>query len=109
MRLQAEGRLTGEAGRQALRLAAEARAGQALTAVRTAGGTPAARSRGLAAAARGYEEALGMLGRIGITRPTLRTRELIFLRNLRDVYRAMGATAESRAVDERIRTAGGTP
>jgi len=50
-----------------------------------------------------------MLGRIGITRPTLRTRELIFLRNLRDVYRAMGATAESRAVDERIRTAGGTP
>jgi hypothetical protein len=93
---------TGEAGRQALRLAAEARAGQALTASLTAAGTPAARTRRLTGAARGYEEALGLLSRTGVSRPSLRARELVFLRNLRDVYQAMGATDQLRAVEERI-------
>ncbi|XVU28390.1 hypothetical protein ACQPZJ_15500 [Actinoplanes sp. CA-054009] len=107
------GPLSGEAGRQSLRLAAEARAGQALTArsaaltAVTVSGPFTVRSRGLADAARGYEEALALLGGIGVDRPVLRERELVFLRNLRDVYAAMGATAETRAVDDRIRRAGG--
>ncbi|MFF5076051.1 hypothetical protein ACFY36_03295 [Actinoplanes sp. NPDC000266] len=107
------GPLSGEAGRQSLRLAAEARAGQALTArsaalaAVTVGGPFTVRSRGLAEAARGYEEALALLASIGVDRPVIRERELVFLRNLREVYAAMGATAETRAVEERIRQAGG--
>jgi len=92
--------LHGEAERQSTRLAAEARAGQALAA------WVAGRN---AEAAIAYEEALGLLSRIQVDRPTIRERELIFLHNLRDVYRAMHATAESEAVEARIRRAGGTP
>ncbi|WP_328473528.1 tetratricopeptide repeat protein [Actinoplanes sp. NBC_00393] len=102
LRLHAGGGLTAGAGRQSLRLAAEARAGQALTAYLTEGGPSA-----MATAAQGYEEAIGMLDRIGMTRPTIRERKLVFLRNLRDVYDAMNAPAEARAVDEQIRAAGG--
>ncbi|WP_045744894.1 tetratricopeptide repeat protein [Actinoplanes rectilineatus] len=90
--------LTAEAGRQALRLAAEARAGQALTAHLT--GEPVV-------AARAYREAITMLDRMGVDRPTIRQRELIFLRNLRAVYAGMGAAAELQDVDARIRVAGG--
>ncbi|MEU4422149.1 tetratricopeptide repeat protein [Actinoplanes sp. NPDC024001] len=100
--LQANGaaELHGEAERQSTRLAAEARAGQALAA------WVAGRN---AEAAIAYEEALGMLSRIQVDRPSLRERELIFLHNLRDVYRAMDATAESEDVEARIRRAGGKP
>jgi hypothetical protein len=92
---------TGPVLRQALGHA-EARAGQALTASLTATGTPTARTRRLTEAARGYEEALGLLSRTGMSRPSLRARELVFLRNPRDVYQAMGATDRLRAVEERI-------
>lgn len=96
-------RLTEEAGRQSLRLAAEARAGQALVIFLTRSGPPDAQQRKLARAAEAYEEALGLLGRIGVTRPTIRQRELVFLKNLREVYRAQNASAKVAAIDERIR------
>ncbi|WP_433361025.1 tetratricopeptide repeat protein [Actinoplanes sp. CA-142083] len=99
LRAYADSDLPGEAGRQSMRLAAEARAGQALTAWQ-------ARRNPQAAIA--YEEALGLLGRIDVDRPTLRDRKLILLRNLRDVYRAMHATAQADDVEARIRRAGGT-
>ncbi|MEU4561075.1 tetratricopeptide repeat protein [Actinoplanes sp. NPDC023936] len=102
-RVHASAGLTEEAGRQSSRLAAEARAGQALSAHLTAGGNAAR----LADAATAYQEAITLLGRIGVDRPTIRERELIFLRNLREVYRAMEARAEFEAVDARIRDAGG--
>jgi tetratricopeptide (TPR) repeat protein len=89
-----------EAGRQALRLRAEARAGLALTA------WLAGR---YAEAAAGYEEALGLLSRVTVDRPTLRERELLFLKNLREVYAAMKDTASAEEVAARIRRAGGTP
>jgi tetratricopeptide (TPR) repeat protein len=101
LRMQAVEHLTGEAGRQALRLAAEARAGQALTASLTAGG--------MRAAACGYEEALDLLARTGVNRPSLRARKLVFLHNLQDAYRAMGAKTLTRMAENRIRLAGGTP
>lgn len=92
--------LSPEAGRQSMRLAAEARAGQALSA------WMAGRN---AEATIGYEEALGLLSRIGVDRPTIRERELLFLRNLGDVYRAMRATGRAEEIDARIRRAGGEP
>ena len=88
----------GEARRQSLRLAAEARAGQALTAWRT--GHPAA-------AAAAYEDAVSMLHAIGLVRPTIQERERIFLRNLRDTYLAMNATRQAEAVNARLIRAGG--
>jgi tetratricopeptide (TPR) repeat protein len=98
LRTQAAGRLTGEAGRQSLRLAAEARAGQALSAWRS--GRPAS-------ATASYEEALTLLSRTGIIRPTIQARERVFLRNLRDVYREMNALTEAESADQRLRLAGG--
>ncbi|MBG0568528.1 hypothetical protein [Actinoplanes aureus] len=92
--------LHGEAGRQAMRLAAEARAGQALGAWRSQRNSQAALA---------YEEALGLLGQIEVDRPTLRDRKLVFLRNLRDVYLSMHATAQAEDVEARIRRAGGKP
>jgi tetratricopeptide (TPR) repeat protein len=89
---------SGEARRQSQRLAAEARAGQALTAWRTGD---------LAAAAAAYEEAVSMLHAIGVVRPTLQERERIFLRNLRDTYLAMNATRQAEAVKARLIRAGG--
>ena len=89
---------SGEARRQSLRLAAEARAGQALTAWR---------SGHLAAAAAAYEEAVSMLHAIGVVRPTIQERERIFLRNLRDTYLAMNATRQAEAVNARLIRAGG--
>jgi DNA-binding SARP family transcriptional activator len=100
LRMQAASALTGEAGRQALRLAAEARAGQALTAWRQGR---------LDLASPGYEEAIALLHAIGVSRTTIHDRELTFLRNLRDVHRARNATAQADAVAERIRLAGGNP
>lgn len=88
----------GETRRQSLRLAAEARAGQGLTAW-LAGS--------LTAATAAYEEAVGMLHAIGVVRPTIQERERIFLRNLRDAYLAMNATREAEAVDARLIRAGG--
>jgi hypothetical protein len=102
LRAQAAAGLTEEAGRQALRMAAEARAGHALTAYLTAGGSKAVAGRGLSNAAHAYEDAIGLLDRIGVARPTVRERKLIFLRNLHGVYEAMGATADLRAVEARI-------
>jgi tetratricopeptide (TPR) repeat protein len=103
LRTQAAVGLTEEAGRQALRLAAEARAGQALTAYLTAGRGDAVTMRGLSGAALAYEDAIALLDRIGVARPTVRDRKLVFLRNLHGVYEAMGATADLRAVEARIR------
>jgi tetratricopeptide (TPR) repeat protein len=105
LRAQAAAGLTEEAGRQALRMAAEARAGHALTAYLTAGGGTAVTGRGLSDAALAYEDAVGLLDRIGVARPAVRERKLIFLRNLHGVYEAMGATADLRAVEARIRRA----
>ncbi|BCY09106.1 tetratricopeptide repeat protein [Actinoplanes sp. L3-i22] len=90
----------GEARRQSQRLAAEARAGQALTAWRTGH---------LTAAAAAYEEAVSMLHAIGVVRPTIQDRERIFLRNLRDTYLAMNATRQAEAVNARLIRAGGVP
>ncbi|GGK78615.1 hypothetical protein [Mangrovihabitans endophyticus] len=98
LRAQAIAGLRGETGRQAMRLAAEARAGQALTAWS---------SQRYDRAAVAYEEALGLLSRIGVDRPTIRDREQIFLHNLRDVYAASGAAAQARDVEARIRRTGG--
>ncbi|SNY37590.1 hypothetical protein [Paractinoplanes atraurantiacus] len=109
LRLHEDGRLSAEAGRQSLRLAAEARAGQALpapltaVATRSTTGPFAVRPHELTEAARAYEEALALLDRIDVDRPALRERKLVFLRNLREVYEATGATTETRTVDERIR------
>ncbi|MFC7529261.1 tetratricopeptide repeat protein [Actinoplanes sp. GCM10030250] len=89
---------SGEARRQSLRLAAEARAGQALTAWR---------SGDLAGAAVAYEEAVSMLHAIGVVRPTIQERERIFLRNLRDTYVAMNESSQAEAVDARLLRAGG--
>jgi hypothetical protein len=92
----------GEGVRHSLRLAAEARAGQALIAFMTADQPGAAQFGGYPAAAEAYEEALQLLGRIDVTRPTNVQRELTFLRNLRSVYRAMHESARLAEVDERI-------
>ncbi|WP_305783628.1 hypothetical protein [Symbioplanes lichenis] len=74
--LHRAGRMSGEAGRQAARLAAEARAAQALTAWR---------SGDLREAAASYEAALALLSTVGVTRPTIRDRERLFRKNLDDV------------------------
>jgi tetratricopeptide (TPR) repeat protein len=97
---EATAELTGGAGRHGLRLAAEARAGQALTGYLTADG----RFGRYVEAARAYQDALGLLAR---SHPATREREVVFLRNLRNVYRAMETPESVRAVDERIRAAGG--
>jgi tetratricopeptide (TPR) repeat protein len=89
---------SGEARRQSLRLAAEARAGQGLTAWR---------SGSLTTAVAAYEEAVSMLHAIGVVRPTIQERERIFLRNLRDTYLAMHATRQAEAVSARLIRAGG--
>jgi tetratricopeptide (TPR) repeat protein len=101
LRLHATARLAGGDARHALRLAAEATAGQALTAFLTANQPDAVRYGGYPAAAAAYEEALQLLNRIDVIRPTNLERELIYLRNLRSVYQAMGAS-ERGDVDERI-------
>jgi hypothetical protein len=92
----------GGGARQALRLAAEARAGQALTAFLTAGTPSDDRFGGLPAAAAAYEEALGLLGRIDVVRRTNLQREQVLLRNLRRVYEAMAERDLVADVDDRI-------
>ncbi|WP_345071640.1 hypothetical protein [Phytohabitans flavus] len=101
LRLHATGGLAGGEARHSLRLAAEAKAGQALTAYLTAGQSDAARYGGYQTAAAAYEEALALLDRIDVVRPRNLERELIYLRNLRSVYQAMDAP-ELTDVDARI-------
>jgi hypothetical protein len=101
LRLHRTTRPTGGAARHALRLAAEARAGQALTAFLTAG-RPDQRYGGHRAAAVAYEEALRLLGGVGVVRRTNTERELVFLRNLRSVYEAMADPVRVADVDRRI-------
>ncbi len=105
LRLHATGRPADGDARHSLLLAAEAKAGQALTAFLTADEPDAARYGGYPTAAAAYEEALRVLGSIDVERPTTVERELIYLRNLRSVYRGMDAVTELRNVDERISAA----
>jgi hypothetical protein len=102
LRLHGTTPMTGAAARQALRLAAEARAGQALTALLTARQPDGARYGGYAAATTGYEDALRLLGRMDVVRRTNVDRELVFLRNLRTAYVALDAPAKLSDVDRRI-------
>jgi hypothetical protein len=48
-----------------------------------------------------------MLHAIGVVRPTIKERERIFLRNLRDTYLAMNATRQAEAANARLIRAGG--
>ncbi|MET8152415.1 AfsR/SARP family transcriptional regulator [Actinoplanes sp. NPDC049668] len=105
LRLRPAGRPMDGNARHSRLLAAEARAGQALTAFLTADGPGAARYGGYPAAAAAYEDALRLLGGMDVERPTMVERELVYLRNLRSVYRAMDAGTELRGVDGRISAA----
>lgn len=107
LRLHATSRLAGGDARYSLRLAAEAKAGQALAAFLTADQPDAARYGGYQAAAAAYEEALRLLDRIDVVRPTNLKRELVYLGNLRSVYEAMDAP-QLGDVDERISTTSST-
>ncbi|GIF75468.1 hypothetical protein [Asanoa siamensis] len=91
------------APRQRLPLAAEARAGQALTAYLTADKPEtAARYGGYPAAVDAYEEALALLARVDVVRPTHVRRELVLLRNLAAVHERMGAPDRAAEVEDRI-------
>jgi hypothetical protein len=94
LRLAAGTPLRGTTARQARWLAAEARAGQALTALVS--------TRAYAVAAAGYEEALDMLAGIDVVRSTHLKREITLLRNLRYAYEQQARTADVARTDARI-------
>jgi hypothetical protein len=102
LRLHASAHLSDGSARHALRLAAEARAGEALTAFLTVGRPEEARYGGYPAAATAYEEALRLLHRIDVVRLANLEREVILLRNLRAVYQAWPAAGKLAEVDQRI-------
>jgi hypothetical protein len=93
---------TGVNTRQRLRLAAEARAGQALTAFLTAERSAGSHFGGYPAAAQAYEDALALLHRVDVVRPTNLRRELTLLRNLKSVYQRLSASTRTAEVDNRI-------
>ncbi|MFD1364031.1 AfsR/SARP family transcriptional regulator [Actinoplanes sichuanensis] len=95
--------------RHALRLAAEAAAGRALTAMVTAGSTDGARYGGLPAAAAGYRRALDLLAQVGDTRPRTAARTVVFLCNLRLVTRQLGDPDAIAEVDRRLRADASAP
>ncbi|MEU4222452.1 hypothetical protein AB0F10_44840, partial [Actinoplanes sp. NPDC026623] len=84
----------GDGGRHARWLAAEARAGQALSAL--------AGRRAYDTAAAGYEEAIAMIGRIDVVRRTYLERERVFLTNLRFVYERLGRRQDLARTDRRL-------
>jgi hypothetical protein len=94
--------------RQRLRLAAEARAGQALTALMTAEQPDAARYGGYPAAAQAYADALALLRQIDVVRPTNLRRELVLLRNLKVAHQRLGIATQITEIDDRIARVEGT-
>ncbi|GIJ43427.1 hypothetical protein Val02_03130 [Virgisporangium aliadipatigenens] len=85
--------------RHALRLAAEAWAGQALIALQTADQPGHTGFGGYPAAATGYREAIALLDRMHVDRPSVLERKRIFLCNLRDAYARLGDVAGRDTVD----------
>jgi tetratricopeptide (TPR) repeat protein len=96
VRLQRATRLSAPGTRHGLRLAAEAEAGIALTALLTG------RYGGYPAAAAAYRRALASLAAIDVVRPTNLDRRRVYLCNLRSVYRKLGDPAAIADVDRLI-------
>ncbi|KUL25332.1 hypothetical protein [Actinoplanes awajinensis] len=84
----------GDGGRHARWLAAEARAGQALSAL--------AGDHAYDTAARGYEDALTMIGRIDVVRRPYLERTAVFLTNLRFAYAQLDRPQDLARTDRRI-------
>jgi hypothetical protein len=96
IRLHRTARLTASGTRHGLRLAAEAEAGTALTAVLTG------RYGDYRAAAAAYRRALALLAAIDVVRPTNLDRQRVFLCNLRFIYRKLADPDAVADVDRLI-------
>jgi DNA-binding SARP family transcriptional activator/tetratricopeptide (TPR) repeat protein len=96
VRLQQATRHTAPATRHGLRLAAEAEAGIALTALLTG------RYGGYPAAAAAYRRALALLAAVDVVRPTHLDRQRVYLCNLRYVYHKLADPAAVADVDRLI-------